>query len=91
MTYLDLAKQADSLRAGHKAAANQGCNEGGTIPRAPNHYGGAEALRVVSNDCGGAESLKNVTSTFFNAVICFRKNSRSNMVAPNLLLAPGAI
>jgi len=26
--------------------------QGGTIPRAPNHYGGAESLRGVPNDCG---------------------------------------
>jgi len=29
--------------------------KGGTIPRAPNHYGGAKSLREAPNDCGVAE------------------------------------
>jgi len=41
--------------------SQQGRNEGGkggTIPRAPNHSGGAEILRGAPNDCGGAKKSK---------------------------------
>ena len=47
----------------------------GTIPRAPNHYEGAEWLR------GAPKSPNNVTSTFFNAVHLLRKDLR--FVGPN--------
>jgi len=56
------------------------CNEGDTIPRAPNHCVGVESLRRAS------KSPDNVTSTPIQ-YICFRKTSGSNMGAPNLLLA----
>jgi len=39
---------------------NEG-GQGGTIPRAPNHYGNAEWL------WGAPKSHNNVTSTFFNS------------------------
>jgi len=63
-------------------------NEGGkmgAIPRVPNHYGGAESLQWAP------KNLNNVASTFSMQYICFRKISGSNMGAPNLLLAPGAV
>jgi len=56
----------------------QGRNDGGkggTISRAPNH-------------CGVVEKSQAFLSIQY---ICFRKTSGSNMGAPNLLLAPGAI
>jgi len=46
--------------------SNQGRNEevkGGTIPRAPNHYGGAEPLRRA------LKRPNNVASTFFNSTL----------------------
>jgi len=46
----------------------------------------------ASNDCGVAEKSQqchNILSSI--QYICFRKTSGSNMGAPNLLLAPGAI
>ena len=52
---------------------------------APNHSGGAEWLR------GAPKSPNDVTSAFYNTVHLLLKTSVSNMVAPNLLLAPGAI
>ena len=42
-------------------------------------------LRAL-NHCGGAEKSQQCHKHF-----CFRKTSGSNMGAPNLLLAPGAI
>ena len=42
------------------------------------------------NDCGAPRSPNNVTRTSVQ-YICFRKTSGSNIGAPNLLLAPGAI
>jgi len=42
------------------------------------------------NDCGAPKSPNNVTRTSVQ-YICFRKTSGSNIGAPNLLLAPGAI
>ena len=53
----------------------QGRNEGGqgdTIPRAPNHYGGAESLRRAP------KSPNNVTNTFFNTAHLLPKDSGSN-------------
>ena len=43
---------------------SQGRNEGGTIPRAPNHYGGAESLRAAPNDCAGAKKCKHCHKYF---------------------------
>jgi len=56
----------------------------GTIPRAPDHYGGAESLLGTPNVCWGRRK-------FLIQYISFRKTSRSNMGAPNLLFAPGAV
>jgi len=44
--------------------------KGGTVPRAPNHYGGAKSLR------GALESLNKGTSTFFNTVHLLPKDLR---------------
>ena len=65
----------------------QGRNKEGAIPRAPSHYGGAKSLQE------GPRSPNNVTSSLLSSIhyICLRKTSVSNMGAPNLLLAPGAI
>jgi len=59
--------------------------KGGTVPRAPNDYGGAESL------CGALKSPDNATSTFFKTVHLLPKDLRFEHWAPNLLLAPGAI
>jgi len=61
----------------------QGVKES-TIIRLLNHYGGAESLR------GGAESLSNVTCTFFSTVNLLPKDLRFERGAPNLFLS-GAI
>ena len=63
-------------------ACNQGRNDGGnggTIPRAPNHYGGAESLR-------GAPKKSQVNSLI--QYIYFRNNSDSNIGALNVLFDP---
>ena len=59
--------------------------QGGTIPRAPNPYGGAEWL-------WGRRKVPTM-SQVLSSIQCiwFRKISGSNMGAPNLLLAPSAI
>jgi len=58
----------------------------GTIPRAPNHYWGAEWLR------GESKSPDNVTSTFFNTVNLLPKDLRFNhgggKLAPSNLVTP---
>ena len=46
---------------------NDGC-KGGTIPRAPKHYGGAQSLRVAEWLQEAPKSHNNVTSTFFSTV-----------------------
>jgi len=51
---------------------------GGTIPRTPNHYWGAEWLR------GTPKSPNNVQVLSSIQWICFRKTSGSNIGAPNL-------
>jgi len=60
--------------------SNQGRNDGGQGAQFPGH-------RITIK---APKSLNNVTSTSVQ-YICFRKTSGSNMGAPNLLLAPGAI
>ena len=52
---------------------------------------GAESLRGAPNDCGGAkkQTMSQVLSSM--QYICFLKTSNSNMVAPNLFPAPGAV
>jgi len=73
----------------------QGRNEGGkpgAIPRASSHRGGAKSLRGAPNGFGRRQkvpSISQVLSSIQN--IRFRKTSVSNMGAPELLLAPGAI
>ena len=54
--------------------------QGGAIPRTPSQYGGAQVTEEHRMAAGGQKSPNNVTKT-----------SVSNMGAPNLLLAPGAI
>jgi len=44
--------------------------QGGTIPREPKHYGGAESLR------GALKTPNNVASTFFKAVHLLPKDLR---------------
>jgi len=56
-------------------------NEGSREHNSP----GAESLR------GAPKSPNNVTSTFVSTVHVFPKTLGSNIPAPNLLLAPGAI
>jgi len=51
----------------------QGRNEGGTIPRAPNHYGGVESLWGLR---GAPKSPNNVTNTFFDTVHLLPKELR---------------
>ena len=60
----------------------QGLNEGVTIPRRPNHYGGTDSLRGAPN----VPTMSQVLSSI--QYICFRKTSGSNMGTPKLLLAP---
>ena len=67
------------------ARSNQGRNDGGQGPQLP----GRQITMKAPNDCGVPKSPKNVTRTSVQ-YICFRKTSGST-VAPNLLLAPGAI
>jgi len=57
----------------------RGVTKGGTIPRAPNHCGEQHNIPTMSQI---------LSSTQY---ICFGNVSGSNMGAPNLLLAPGAI
>jgi len=59
--------------------------KGGTVPRAPNDYGGAESL------LGATKNLKMSQGLFSIEYICFRQATGSNMWAPNLLHAQGAI
>ena len=59
----------------------QGCNEGASGHNSP----GAESLR------GRREVPTILQVSSLVQYICFRKNSGSNMGAPNLLLAPGVI
>jgi len=57
----------------------------GTIPQAPNHYGGAESLRRAPK----VPTTSHVLSS--TQYICFRKTSFVNMGTTNLFLDPGAI
>jgi len=56
---------------------------GGTIPWAPNHYGGAKSLR------GAPKCPNNVRSTFFNTVDLLPKDFRFEHGGPNLLVTSG--
>jgi len=76
-------KVTDSIYCGQ--GRNEGGN-GGTISRAPNHYGGADSLREAP------KSLNNVASTFFKTVHLLPKDLKfEHGGRQNLLLAPGAI
>jgi len=56
---------------------NEG-KQGGSFPRATNHYGDVESLR------GAPKSPNNFKSTFFNTgTHCFQKSSVSNIGAPS--------
>jgi len=64
----------------------QGRNEGGqggTIPRAPDHYGGAKSLRTAS------KSPNLVTSTFFNTVNLLPRDHRFEHGSAKLAFCPG--
>jgi len=58
-------------------------NEGGTIPRAPNLYGGAESLRRSS------KSPDIVTNTSFNRVHLLPKDLRFEHGGAKLVSFPG--
>ena len=62
-----------------------GLSKGITIPWGSNHYGGTDSLRGAPNVPTMSQLLSSIQ------YICFRRTSGSNMGAPNLLLAPGAI
>jgi len=65
----------------------QGRNEGerGAIPRATSRHG-------APNHCGRRRKIPTMSQVLSSLqCICFRKTTVSNMGAPNLLLAPGAI
>jgi len=81
---------------------NQGRNEGGkgdTIPRAPINYGGAESLRGRRITAGAAEKSQQCHKYFLQcskfaierAQVPPWGRQTSNMGAPNVLFAPGAI
>jgi len=64
----------------------------GTIPRAPEHYGGAESLREAPNVSWRRRKIPIISQVHSSIQsIFFRKTSGSNMGAPNLLLAPSAV
>ena len=83
-----LASHQEGIMQGRRCShvtwsLDQGGNEGGkgcTIPHPTNYW-------------GAPKSPSNVSSTFFNTVHSLPKNFAvgSNMGAPNLFLAPGAI
>ena len=78
---------ARGVTKGSKEASNQF-----PIPRASNHYGGAESLRGAPNDCERRRKVPTISQILSSIqYICFRKTSGSNMGVPNLLLVPDAI
>jgi len=71
---------------------SQGRNEGGkggTIPRAPIHYGGAELLLGRRITAGTPKSPNNVTSTFFNTVNFLSKELRFDHEGAKFVFCPG--
>ena len=60
---------------------SQGRNEGGlrgTISQAPNHYGGAESLWGVPNDCGRRRKVPTRWQVLSSIqYICFRNQMRT--------------
>jgi len=74
-----------TLQKVHRGRGVTSGGKGGAIPRAPNHY-------EAPNYCGGAWKVPTMSQVLSSIQkIWFRKISVSNMGAPNLLLAPGAI
>jgi len=65
-------------------------NQGG-VSRVVTRRGKGGEIARSPNDCGGAEKSQQCRKYFLQQHICFQKSSGSNMGAPNLLLAPGAI
>ena len=65
--------------------------KGGAIPRAPSHCGGAKSLRGHRMGAGGTEKSQQCHKYFLQYSIFASERPVSNMGAPNLLLAPGAI
>jgi len=63
--------------------------KGCTIPRAPDHYGGAESLRRVKCFLGAPKSHNNFTITFFNTVNFFLKDLRFEHGSAKLVSCPG--
>jgi len=63
-------------------------NEGG---QGGHNSPGAESLWGRRMTVGGADKSQQCHKYFLQQHICFRKTSGSNMGAPNLFLAPGAI
>jgi len=67
---------------------NQGCKEGGKEAQFPGH----RITMGAPNHCGSRRKVLTMSQVLPSIqYICFRKTSVSNMGAPNLLLAPGAI
>jgi len=60
----------------------------GAIPQVPSRYGGAKSVRGAPNRQKVPTMSQVLPSIHY---ICFQKTSHSNMGAPNLLLAPGAM
>jgi len=65
--------------------------KGGTIARAPSHYGGAKSQRGRRMAAGGAKKPQQCHKYFLQCSTCASERTVSNMGAPNLLLAQGAI
>ena len=63
--------------------------QGGTIPRAPIHYGSAESLRDAELLRKAPKSPNNVTSTFFNTVNLLSKELRFDHGGAKLVFCPG--
>jgi len=64
-------------------------NKGGTIPRAPNHRGGAESPRGRWITVEGAENPSNVTNTFCSTVNLLAKELRFEYAGAKLASCPG--
>ena len=82
------------MRLGVLSTAGRGVTgrgNGGTIPRARNHYGGAKSLWGAPNDSeGGAlKNPKNVTSTFFITSHLLQKDLRFENGGVKLATCPG--
>jgi len=68
---------------------SRGVTKGGTIPRAPNNYGGAESLRGSQNYCGGGRKAPTMSQVLSSVqCICFRKTSGSTVGGAKLAYWP---